>query len=419
MSLVLDNTEPAIVRGIKTVGVGKKGSKALTPELTWEILEDLKSGKVSPAAKGAFFAGLLAKGIEKHEEVLGSVFNPGALKNHAHLVEAIAADAPDFVRWVCVQLFSGHTLDKQTAYDLGVFLFSNQPGDGARGMVASFLRVRYETDNEYEGLLKALSETLNPNFTQTVPKGQPIIQLAEPFDGMDHSWMITPLIGSCVQEFGYRAVHMTGKNSGPKLVMNLLDIAGHLKMTSMKSSSDLMSSKPRFGWLCNQNDMSDAVERWNTIRRQTIKRPFMSTLERFVNPFKADILIASAFHPPYGEKMITIAERAGYKGVIIVRNGIEGSMAFPLLRPVKMLLSARQKDGSFKRNEISLDPPSVGIKVEQIVEKLTADVNARLIEQYALKGTSGDKHFDARIKATNAGLYLGIQWLKRSVYDLG
>jgi len=58
-------------------------------------------------------------------------------------------------------------------------------------------------------------------------------------------------------------------------------------------------------------------------------------------------LIASAFHPPYGEKMMTIAERAGFKGIIIVRNGIEGTIAFPLLREVKLLLSSRQEDGSF------------------------------------------------------------------------
>ena len=67
MPLVLDMNEPAIVRGIKTVGVGKKGSKPLTAQLAREILKDLNAGKVSAAAKGAFFAGLLAKGMEPQE----------------------------------------------------------------------------------------------------------------------------------------------------------------------------------------------------------------------------------------------------------------------------------------------------------------------------------------------------------------
>ena len=64
MAIVLDPNEPAINRGIKTVAIGKKGSKTLTPELALEIVEDLKSGKVSEAAQGAFFAGLCAKGIK-------------------------------------------------------------------------------------------------------------------------------------------------------------------------------------------------------------------------------------------------------------------------------------------------------------------------------------------------------------------
>src|SRR5580698_10471411 len=114
MALVLDPNEPAINRGIKTVGIGKKGSKALTSELALEILEDLKSGKVSEAAKGAFFAGLYAKGIEPQEKILEEVFAPGILR-----------EAPEFVQWVCRQLMQGHTLDKHTAYDLGKFLFSD------------------------------------------------------------------------------------------------------------------------------------------------------------------------------------------------------------------------------------------------------------------------------------------------------
>src|ERR1700743_1882242 len=99
MAIVLDPHEPAINRGIKTVGVGKKGSKPLSPELALEILEDLKAGKVPEAAKGAFFAGLYAKGIEPGEEIFRDAFTP----------EAIVSGAPEFIQWVCRQLLEGHT----------------------------------------------------------------------------------------------------------------------------------------------------------------------------------------------------------------------------------------------------------------------------------------------------------------------
>ena len=414
MAIVLDPNEAAINRGIKTVGIGKKGSKALTPELALEILEDLKSGKVTNAAKGAFFAGLSAKGIEPHEEVLGQAFAPGVLKDPSRLLNAMASDAPEFARWVCLQLVAGHTLDQQTAYDLGKFLFSDEPGDAARGWVASFLRVRYETDDEYEGLLRAIDDTIMPAFKTSLPKGESIIQIAEPFDGVDHSYMITPLIGRALQAKGYRVVHQVGRNSGPKFEINLWDIAQALGEKSALGNSDIMSEKPGFGWFFHQSVMSQALDRWVNLRHQIIKRPFLSTLERFVNPLKADILIASAFHPPYGEKMMTIAERAGFKGIIIVRNGIEGTIAFPLMRGVKILLSARQSDGSFRRHEMIIENAPV-VDTEEMLEKPKASDNARLIEAYNKSSSSGSRHFDVRVKLTCEGLNQALEWLTENI----
>ena len=414
MAIVLDIREDAIRRGIRTVGVGKKGSKPLSGELAQEIAEDLKAGKVTPASAGAFFAGLFYKGTTPDEEVLGSAFEtPGALKDPRLLVQALADDAPDFVQDICLRLLSGQTLDKSTAYRLGQFLLSDAPGDGARGLIASLLRVRYETDDEYEGLLTAINETIVPAFCTPVPSGEPIIQMAEPFDGNDHSYMVTPLLGRYAQELGYRVVHLTGRNSGPKSVYNLLDVADALAVPYARGNVDLGNPKSEYGWFIRQQDLSPAVDRWVDIRRQTIKRPFLATLEKFLNPVAARIVVTSAFHPPYGEKMRTVSERAGFAGIIVVRNGMEGGLGFPLLRPAKILLSTRQKDGSYLRHEMDFDA-GVKMEVEEKRERLLASQNARLIEQYACAGSSGDKHFDLRVKATCEGLRRAIEWLGKN-----
>lgn len=413
MSIVLDPNEAAIRRGIKTTGVGKRGSKALSPELAMEIAADLKSGKVSMAAKGAFLAGLYAKGIEAHErQILAQAFGPGVLDDPALLVNELGREAPESVVWLCVQLLKGNTLDRASAYDLGQFLFSDNPADGLRGLVASLLRVRYETDDEYEGLLLAINDTVEKPFTLPVPKGLPIVQLAEPFDGVDHSYMITPLIARFIQSLGYRAIHMVGRNSGPKFEINSWDLAQALGQKSITSNQDLADKAPEMGWFLHQSLMSKALDRWVDLRHQTVKRPFLSTLERFVNPLKADILIASAFHPPYGEKMLTIAERAGFKGIVIVRNGIEGSIAFPLLRPVKMLLSVQKKDGAYERHEMTLEAPG-GFDVEQMIERPKAQDNARLINEYLQHGVSGDLYLDLRVLITGSALGQALSWINQ------
>ena len=105
-----------------------------------------------------------------------------------------------------------------------------------------------------------------------------------------------------------------------------------------------------------------------------------------------------------------LAQRAGFKGIIVVHNGIEGTIAFPLLRPVKLLLSAKQKDGIFKRHEMTIEN-TPGVDMEVMIEKPKASDNARLIEAYIKSGGSGNKHFDLRVKSTSEGLNQALKWL--------
>lgn len=407
-------TKSALTQGIKAVGVGKKGSKSLSRELAEEILKELQNSPVSTAAKGAFFGALIIKGLSEEERILEKAFLPGTLSDPLRLIEAIAPDAPLAVKEICVRLLRQKTLDQTTAKQLGNFLFSGEPGDGARGLAVSILRVRYETPEEYSGLLLSLQETFETSFRSSIPKREPIIQIAEPFDGVDQSNMITPLVGEYLQRLNYRVVHLVGRNSGPKMVLNLLDIAQDLNTHFLKQNSKFTDPNPSFGWFLNQQDLSKPMDRWVEIRREIIKRPFLATLERFVNPLKADIIIASAFHAPYGEKMLTIGEGAGFPGIIIVRNGIEGTIAFPLKRATKILCSKKQKNGSYTRHEIEFDSEKFlgeTVAVEEKLENPSLERNVELIRSYHLKRKTDSRHFDLRVKATCEGIRLAIHWI--------
>lgn len=417
-TLNLPNPGSAIVRGIKSVGVGKRGSKPIDAGLAQEIMEDLKSGKISAPAKGAFFGALFIKGITSNEMILDEVFTIPTLTNPQRLAAEIAFDAPAFVKDICTTLLQGQTLSRESAYRLGTFLFSNDPGDGARGLIASVLRVRYETPDEYAGLLAAIQETIEKSFCQEVPPGEPIIQLAEPFDGVDNSYLITPLIADHLQSLGFRVINMVGRNSGPKWGNTLLDLIKELGVKPISENSDLKEPKPDFGWYINQEDLSKAVDRWVDIRRQTIKRPFLSTLEKFLNPANANIVITSAFHPPYAEKMIMVSERAAFGGALVMRSGREGSLTFPLNRPVKILCSARQCEGEYTRHEMEIKPQEILGKEILVDEKLTQpslSENARLIRAFKEKGSSGNEFFDWRVKLTCASLQKGIEWVRSNI----
>ncbi len=74
------------------------------------------------------------------------------------------------------------------------------------------------------------------------------------------------------------------------------------------------------------------------------------------------------------------------------------------------MLSARQKDGSFRRHEMTVKN-SPAVETEEKVEKPKAIDNAAFIKAYVEKGTSGNKHFDLRVKLTCEGLNQALEWL--------
>jgi len=410
--------DTAIAQGIKAVGVGRRGSKPLQPGLIQDILSELESGSASAIAKGAFFGALIIKGLTEEELKLDAAFAPNTINNPQKLTEALAGEAPEFVKAFCIRLFQGETLNRDEAEQLGGFLFSDEPGDGARGITASILRVRYETPDEYEGLLASMDKTIEEPFRSPVPVGSPIVQIAEPFDGVDRSNLITPIAAKSIQQLGYRAVSLVGRNSGPKFGNNLLDLAESLNGCFLAGNAGLAEQPPSLGWYLNQKDLSKEIDRWVERRRQTIKRPFLSTLERFVNPLDAHIMIASAFHPPYGEKMVAVCERARYPGIIIVRNGLEGSLAFPLMRAAKIICSARQKDGNYKREEMVVKPEDYldhPVKADERLNNPSLEKNTELIKTYHEKGQTSYDLFNWRIKVTCAGFKRAIEWVEHNL----
>ncbi|MCB9771879.1 MAG: anthranilate phosphoribosyltransferase [Candidatus Omnitrophica bacterium] len=406
-------TESALRRGIKAVGIGKKGSRSLNRDLALEIFAELQQGQFKEAEIAAFFAALFIKGPTADEILLADYFPTGTFADAAKLTHALCNDAPADIKDICVKLLQQKDLNKGDAYTLGKFLLSPQKGDGARGLASIVLRVRYETTEEYLSLLQAATETIHHAFRGSVPKGQPIIQISEPFDGVDHNYMITPCLSQSLQTH-YRVISLVGRNSGPKDGNNLYDLAQKLGLTFLTNNSLLTEQKPYGGFYIDQKDLSPILDRWVDLRHEIIKRPFLATLEKFLDPCKADIIITSAFHGAYGEKMADIAEGSGFKGSIVVRNGVEGSIAFPLTRPAKILCSARQSNGQYLRKEFIFDAAQffgTEMPFEQKLDNPSLDINATLVKEFLENGQTSNNEFDRRIAVTCDGIRQAAEWI--------
>lgn len=388
----------AIADGIRAVGTGRQGSKSCTPDLARAITDDLKCGKVAPIPKAAFLGALMIKGVAPEERILAEALIPGALDSPEIMAQEVAKGAPSWMIDQCTHLLRGGTFDRATARRVGEFLFSQEPNDAARALVASVMRVRYSDPEEYAGLLDAIHSILETPFRTPVPAGAPVLQLAEPFDGVERCHLLTPLIARFFRDQGLRVVNLVGRSSGPKFGMNLRDLYGELGAPALGGNSQFAEASPEFGWVAHQVDLSPALDRWVDIRHQTIKRPFLATLEKYVNPFGSQVFVGSAFHHTFTEKMVEIAEAAEFPASIVMFKSVEGTLGLTLGRATQVMISRRRPNGTYARGDFEALPDHYGLErmPDQKGIEVSAQENARLIRNWIADGRTDNPWFNAR-----------------------
>ena len=428
MSSIIENKKiTALAQGVKLIGIGKHGSKKLPDELIVEITNELQSGNCPTILTGAFFGALMMKEIETSYLLLEEYSGNGSLKDASILWDNLFADAPARMKPIGVKLLNKETLTEEEAKTLGLFLFSDEKGEGFRGMAVSVLRIRYETDEEYKGLYDAIVEKtsdLKISFDNN-----PIIQLAEPFDGMEHSYLTTPIIANELQKSGYNVVVSCGRSSGPKITLNTWDVykalnANFLTTTNTSPSfPEPVEGKkrteayiPPYGWALDQKDFFPKLDKWVDKRRIIMKRPFLATLEKILNPAKANILITSVFHIPYLEKMIGLGFMAGFNAVIVLKRGLEGSLAPSLSKATGILCGVKLKDGSIVTQNFDTNNEryaSFKSTTDEVIEPLTLKSNIDYIHRYLSEGKTRDNDFDLRIKLSIALYNEGLDWINK------
>lgn len=409
-------SQTALGKGIGYIGIGKHGSKDLPEALVGEILRELQSGKANAMQVGAFFGALAAKGAAAHEYQMEAYLGAGALHDPAAWYARLCPDSPADVREMGVKILSKLPLSQPEAAHLGNYLLSGLPGETFRGMAASMLRIRYETEDEYRGLIRAAEGTYAEAFRAAVPAPATVVQLAEPFDGVEHSYLITPLLARFLQESGCLAVSAVGRSGGPKLTLNLLDLYEALPPAFLASNEGLRQSPPPpYGWALHQGHLSPALDAWTERRRQMGKRPFLATMEKVLNPCRASVLVTSVFHITYLEKMVRLADMTGFTGVIVLKRGLEGTLAPSVARASGILCAAKRADGSWHTQPFDADTPDLApfrADRDDVVTPLHREENLSLIHHFAADGRTGNADFDRRVNLAKALYGRGMEWIR-------
>ncbi|MEZ0485933.1 anthranilate phosphoribosyltransferase [Fibrella aquatica] len=414
--------ETPLGRAIKLIGIGKYGSKPMPPDLIAECRDSLLSGTAHPLQVGAFIGALLTKGLTDEERTLETCFGRDAFSHPTFLVNKLCPELPVNLLPLATKLLRGQHLQVSEARQLGDYLFgdfsSEHDCETFRGLAASIMRVRHETNDEYHGLYQAVMDTLAPRFHDDEPLGptRPIVQLAEPFDGAEHSYLITPILAHFFQERGYGSLSMVGRTPGPKYTLNAHDLYIHMNCEFVMSQAEFTKSPPDvYGWVLDQKALSPALHRWVDRRRVLLKRPFLSTLEKVLNPARARILVTSVFHITYQMKMAELALMAGFDAAIVLKRGLEGSLAPSTARATGVLCAVRTSENHLFCQNFDADRPAfASFKTEADIDvpNPQATENARLIKTYLAHQQTDNADFDNRVRFALSLYGRGLDWIE-------
>lgn len=408
--------ETVLGRGIKHIGIGKYGSKPLPPDLLAQCRAALTDSTGYPIQRGAFIGALLAKGPTPEERSLEDTIGKGAFSHAAFLINKLCPELHPGLLPIATKLVRGHTLSVSEAEQLGDYLFGNGPCETFRGLAASIMRVRHETNDEYQGLMRAAERTFTPGFSQNKTRcPRPLVQLAEPFDGVEHSYLITPLLANWFEQRGYGALSVVGRSGGPKFTLNAHDLYMYLGCQFMQTRSELTESLPKYGWVLDQKALSPALNAWVDRRHVLIKRPFLATLEKVLNPCGARVLVTSVFHITYQMKMAELALMAGFDAAIVLKRGLEGSLAPAASRASGILCAVRTEKGHLFFQNFDADRPdfaSFRTDADPDVPNPTAADNAVFIRKFLAQKVTGDEAFDNRVRYAYALMERGMEWIE-------
>lgn len=237
------------------------------------------------------------------------------------------------------------------------------------------LRMKRESDDENRGVLEALRDT-----TQfAVALVDDLIDIADPYDGFLRHLPAGPFLPALLAACGVPAVSHGCRELGPKFGWTHHQVLAAAGITTdlTPEAAAICVSDPRIGWAyVDQHRFHPGLHRLIELRRLMVKRPCLSTLEKFCGPIRArgnTHLMVGYVHTAYEELLPLMARHAGFSSAMIVR-GIEGGVIPPLNTPSKSIRYTSIESTALNR----LAPREAGIETEIRNTPLPTDAESPL-----------------------------------------
>lgn len=206
---------------------------------------------------------------------------------------------------------SARDFTQEEAGNLIRALFNDVFTDAQLGGLFLMMRRKSETQVEMIGFVNAW-EGLFPQL-ESKPDS---LMIGAPFDGKKRTILMTPMAMLILTQAGHSIYAGGTPGLGPKHGVTIMEV------------TDTILGQPRFSSLLSPNiwnpsDFFPIYERWKKVRNEIGLRGFLHTVEKYLNPYKANHCLMSIHHTPYMNLFLGSSQGRGRQ--ITVTKGDEGS----------------------------------------------------------------------------------------------
>jgi anthranilate phosphoribosyltransferase len=233
------------------------------------------------------------------------------------------------------------------------------------GAFCMALRVKGESDEELIGGLLGLLDQV----PQVAWPAGPMVTLGPSLDGKDRVMPGAPAAALLAAAMGVRVLVLSERDLPPKRAVTPSLVFEELGFQIPNTFSEAAGQLDQQGWACLELGRAiPGLERLKLWRAKLGKRPFLSTIEKLLNPARSPLL-TGVFHAPILRQMDAVLRGAQYPRSMVIQ-GSQGSTDPKISVTTRALLIEPNREAE----PLVLDPQAVGLELpeEPILDPATA-----------------------------------------------
>ena len=417
-------------------GIGPKGSRKVDPNLIARVLPVLSNSEVNLNTRAAFWVTCLLLECSEEEE---KILDPYILNPEEHLpLELQAFSKPslyegELQRFLVLinQVIQAKDLTASEAQEAMDYFWSATIPQWPKGAFLQVMRIKRESLVENFTFFNSMYDQ-SKRHEVDLPC---LFDLCDSYDGTNRSYHLAPFMAPILAAMGYPAVVHGVLSMGPKYGITnhqLLKLNEKPTLLSLEEATQRLLN-PDIGW-CYIDQAAHFPDLFalEGLRRDILKRPFLSTFEKLLQPIrnkKGNIVITGYVHAPYRERLVNLMYTQGRCEMFFALRSIEGSTNCRLHKDTGVL-GYRVKQGQPPTMDIhdiperpddeaqwlrdhgvipidtTLQPASFGIRPTQ--SELIRDITTERISDNALKALAGEQGLVFDLLTFHVGAFLAL-----------